>query len=276
MKLLNSAKFHNMNDHINAINLINEADAVAIFAGAGMSVDSGLNPFRGDDGIWTKSIIIDGKTYNHLDLMSHHAFIETPKIAWEFMLNLREKYHQTNPHEGYFKLLEILKDKEHFIVTSNIDEHFLKAGFDENRIFECHGSVNYMQCLDILEREVWLTPDINPMQLQSNNLPICPNCGSVCRPNVLLFGDWFWIPIRSTHQQIRYNNWCKEIKEKHKSIIAIEIGAGKTIRTIRNTAETFASTHHPLIRVNPFDFDIKKSNQISIQINAKEFLMSLK
>lgn len=134
-----------MNDHINAINLIKEADAVAIFAGAGMSVDSGLNPFRGDDGIWTKSIIIEGKTYNHLDLMSHHAFIETPKIAWEFMLNLREKYHQTSPHEGYYKLLEILKDKEHFIVTSNIDEHFLKAGFDENRIFECHGSLNYMQ-----------------------------------------------------------------------------------------------------------------------------------
>jgi NAD-dependent SIR2 family protein deacetylase len=76
--------------------LIKEADAVAIFAGAGMSVDSGLNPFRGDDGLWTKSMIIEGKTYNHLDLMSHHAFIETPITAWEFMFNLREKYHQTS------------------------------------------------------------------------------------------------------------------------------------------------------------------------------------
>jgi len=61
------------------INLIKEADAVAIFAGAGMSVDSGLNPFRGHDGLWTKSMIIEGKTYNHLDLMSHHAFIDTQK-----------------------------------------------------------------------------------------------------------------------------------------------------------------------------------------------------
>ena len=66
------------------------------------------------------------------------------------------------------------------------------------------------------------------------------------------------------------------IYEKHKSIIAIEIGAGKTIRTIRNTAETFASNNYPLIRVNPFDFDKKKPNHISIQMNAKEFLMSLK
>lgn len=253
-----------------AIDLINEAEAVAIFAGAGMSVDSGLNSFRGEDGLWTKSIIIEGKTYNHLDLMSHHAFIDNPKVAWEFILNLREKYNQTTPHVGYFKLLEILKDKEYFVVTSNIDEHFLKTGFDEHRIFECHGSVNYMQCLDVLEREVWLTPEIKTENLQLNDMPTCPNCGSMCRPNVLLFGDWFWIPIRSTHQQIRYNKWCKETKKR---IIAIEIGAGKTIRTIRNAAESFASPTYPLIRVNPFDFEIKKTNHISIQMNAREFLM---
>lgn len=258
-----------------AVKLILDADAVAIFAGAGMSVDSGLNAFRGDDGLWTKSISFEGKTYNHLDLMSHHAFIETPEVAWEFILSLKEKYEQANPHEGYYKLLNLIKDKEHFIVTSNIDEHFLKAGFDENCIFECHGSVNYMQCLDILEREVWLTPEIKAEKLQLAELPTCPNCGSICRPNVFLFGDWFWIPIRSTHQQIRYNKWCKEIKEKNKQIIAIEIGAGKTIRTVRNAAESFASNTFPLIRVNPFDFETKMSNHISVQMNAKEFLISL-
>ncbi len=257
------------------VNIIREADAIAIFAGAGMSVDSGLNAFRGDNGLWTKALSIEGKSYNHLDLMSHHAFIETPKVAWEFILSLKEKYELTNPHEGYYKLLSLIKDKEYFIVTSNIDEHFLKAGFGENSIFECHGSVNYMQCLDILEREVWLTPEIKTEKLQLADLPTCPNCGSICRPNVLLFGDWFWIPIRSTHQQIRYNKWSKEIKEKHKRIIAIEIGAGKTIRTVRNAAESFASNIFPLIRVNPFDFETKMSNHISFQMNAKEFLMSL-
>lgn len=260
-------------DVFKAIDLINKADAIVIFAGAGMSVDSGLHPFRGEDGLWSKSINLAGKSFDHLDLMSHHAFIETPEAAWEFILNLKEKYEKTNPHEGYYKLLNRLKDKEHFIVTSNIDEHFLKTGFDEHRIFECHGSVNYMQCMDILEREVWLTPDIKSENLQLKNLPVCPNCGGVCRPNVLLFGDWFWIPIRSTHQQIRYINWCAAINATQKNIVAIEIGAGKTIRTIRNAAEAFASTAYPLIRVNPFDFETKKSNHISIQMNAKEFLM---
>jgi NAD-dependent SIR2 family protein deacetylase len=257
------------------LNIIREADAIAIFAGAGMSVDSGINSFRGDDGLWTKTISIGGESYNHLDLMSHHAFIESPKVAWEFILNLKEKYERTNPHEGYYNLLSLIKDKEHFIITSNIDEHFLKAGFDENCIFECHGTVNYMQCLDILEREVWLTPEIKTENLQLADLPTCPNCGSICRPNVLLFGDWFWIPIRSTHQQIRYLNWCRKIKEIKKNVVAIEIGAGKTIRTIRNAAEMFASNKHPLIRINPFDFETKMSNHFSIKMNAKEFLMSI-
>ena len=261
--------------HINLIELINSADAVAVFAGAGMSVDSGLSPFRGDDGLWTKSISIEGKSYNHLDLMSHHAFIESPKEAWEFILNLNKKSEHTNPHEGYYKLLNTLKNKEYFIVTSNIDEHFLKAGFNENNIFECHGSVNYMQCLNILESEVWLTPDLKTENIQLSDLPTCPNCGSICRPNVLMFGDWFWIPIRSIHQQIRYNKWCKDIKETKKRVIAIEIGAGTTIRTIRKAAELFASNTFPLIRVNPFDAETKFYNHISVKMSAKEFLMLL-
>jgi hypothetical protein len=90
-----------------------------------------------------------------------------------------------------------------------------------------------------------------------------------------MFGDWFWIPIRSTHQQILYNKWCKEIKETKKRIIVIEIGAGKTIRTIRKAAELFASNTYPLIRVNPFDAETKMSNHISVQMSAKEFLMLL-
>ena len=264
-----------MNNLTTVIDLINSSDAVAVFAGAGMSVDSGLNPFRGNDGLWTKTISIDGKSYNHLDLMSHEAFIETPKEAWEFIVNLRDSYKKVTPHEGYYKLLNALKEKEHFIVTSNIDEHFLKAGFDENRIFECHGSINYMQCLDILEREVWITPTISAENLQLAELPICPNCGSICRPNISLFGDWFWIPIRSTHQQIRFISWSKEMKASKKRIIAIEIGAGKTIHTIRKAAASFASSDFPLIRINPFDSETEKDNHISIQMSAKDFLKLL-
>jgi NAD-dependent SIR2 family protein deacetylase len=259
-------------DHLSdAIKLINDAEAVAIFAGSGMSVESGLAPFRGKDGLWTKSIVLDDKMYDYMDLMSHHAFIENPKEAWGFILSLKEKYENTSPHVGYNKLLEKLDSKDYFIVTSNIDEHFLKVGFDENRIFECHGTINYMQCLDILEREIWTTPNFNKLDLESSIYPKCPNCGGFCRPNILLFGDWFWITTRSVHQQIRYQNWCKEVKASNKEVVVIEIGAGKTINTIRKASENLAKDNQ-LIRVNPFDFEVNEPNHISIPMNAGDFL----
>lgn len=254
--------------------LISNADAIAIFAGAGMSVDSGLDSFRGNNGLWTASIPIEGVEYNYLDLMTHQAFDENPIDAWKFIIRLKEKFEQTNPHEGYYHLLELLRDKDYFIVSSNIDDQFLKAGFDENKILEIHGSINFMQCMDILEREIWLTPDMNSYELRLDHLPRCPNCGGHCRPNILLFGDWFWISIRSVHQQLRFQKWSSEIKASKKKIVALEIGAGKTIPSIRKASETFAK-ECPLIRVNTMDYEIKAANHLSIQMGAKDFLLSI-
>jgi NAD-dependent SIR2 family protein deacetylase len=254
--------------------LISNADAIAIFAGAGMSVDSGLDSFRGNNGLWTTSIPIEGVEYNYLDLMSHQAFDENPIDAWKFITHLKEKFEQTNPHEGYYHLLELLRDKDYFIVSSNIDDQFLKAGFDENKILEIHGSINFMQCMDILEREIWLTPDMNSNELRLDNLPACPNCGGHCRPNILLFGDWFWISIRSVHQQLRFQKCKSEIKASKKKIVALEIGAGKTIPTVRKASENFAK-ECPLIRVNTMDYEIKAPNHLSVQMGAKDFLLSI-
>ena len=52
------------------------------------------------------------------------------------------------PHSGYFKLKELLQDKNHFIVTSNIDDHFRDAGFDETKLYEIHGRLNILQCVN--------------------------------------------------------------------------------------------------------------------------------
>ena len=254
--------------------LIYDADAIAVFAGAGMSVDSGLEAFRGNDGLWTKKLMLDGKEVNYYDLMSHSAFVETPNEAWGLIAYLMEKYTETTPHDGYFKLLELLKSKEYFVVTSNVDEHFLKAGFAEMNIFECHGSIFQMQCLDVTEKEIWLTPNISldkEKMLALNPLPKCPICNSNCRPNSYLFGDWFWVSTRSSHQQTRFNNWAKSVKEKYLNVLAIEFGAGKTINTIRKASENFAGDKFTLIRCNPNDFEVSKPNHIGVSVGAKEF-----
>ncbi len=260
------------------VSLIKNAEAIAIFAGAGMSVDSGLEQYRGENGLWTKSVTINNKTYKFEDLLTHIAFEETPYEAWGFIGNLIEKYKNTQPHSGYYQLLELLKNKEYFVITSNCDEYFKKAGFSHEKIYECHGSIFNMQCLNIKERGIHET---SPIKLDKNShlaldpLPKCPKCGENCRPNIYMFYDWFWESQNSVKQQINYNNWHKNILKTTDKIVAIEIGAGKTINTIRKLCEKFTENKHPLVRINPHDCEIVCKNQISIPDTAKNAISAI-
>ena len=258
----------------NIYKTIKEAEAIVVFAGAGMGVDSGLEQYRGTDGLWTKSVLINDKEIPFKDLLCHESFDTMPEQSWAFIAWLIDQYKHTIPHKGFEILLDLVNGKEYFIVTSNCDEQFQKAGFDTDKIWECHGSIFNMQCMDILERNVYKTPalevDKERMVLISN-VPKCPTCGLNCRPNMYLFYDWFWISNNSVAQQIKYNKWHKDIKVSGKKIVAFEIGAGKTIDTLRKAARNFTGEDIPLIRINPNDFEVHSANQIGVAMGATEF-----
>lgn len=115
--------------------MIRNAEAIAIFVGAGMGVDSGFEQYRGESGFWTKDISIKGKSIKYQDLMQHMAFEEMPNQAWVFIASLLEKYSETKPHDGFDKLLELIKNKEYFIVTiRNASENFIENEYPLIRI----------------------------------------------------------------------------------------------------------------------------------------------
>jgi hypothetical protein len=70
--------------------------------------------------------------------------------------------------------------------------------------------------------------------------------------------------------------WREKMVKSCRNIIALEIGAGKTIPTIRRYAENFAENNFPLIRINPQDFKINRSNHISIPLGAMDSLIRIK
>lgn len=258
---------------------LKNADAVAIFAGAGMSVDSGLEQYRGDDGLWTKSIILNNKTVNYYDLMKPAAFREEPELAWGLIGDRMKKYGSAEPHEGYTILKEMVIQKEYFIITSNIDEHFQKAGFDAKRILEFHGSIFNTQCMYNIECGIWETPNIrfDPIDMiTTSQIPMCPVCNSYCRPNIHLFDDDFFVPTISAEQQFRYMEWREKINLNCKNILAIEIGAGKTLPIIRNYAERFAGENNPLIRINLNDHETNQTNHISVPFGAKDTFVRIR
>lgn len=257
------------------VKLIENADCIIVLAGAGMSVDSGIPAYRGKDGFWSNELIINNHKINQFDLMSHQSFEENPDKSWSLIGYLIDMFENTTPHKGYFDLLEIIKQKDYFIYTSNIDKQFIKAGYKKDRIVECHGSIYKMQCTDILERENWQTPKINVDYSKftlNGDYPKCPNCNKPCRPNLFLFGDFFWISKEYLTQQNNYNKWKESIINSNKKIVVIEIGAGKTVNTLRKESANLAKQNIPIIRINNSDPEVENDNFISVNSTAKAAL----
>jgi NAD-dependent SIR2 family protein deacetylase len=202
-----------------------------------------------------------------------------PKLAWAFYGHRFNLYRETLPHQGFHILREIAMQKEfgYFVFTSNVDGQFQKAGFREDQIEEVHGSIHYLQCTRPCSSEIWEAGDqdirIDKEKFEAQDpLPVCPKCGALARPNILMFGDWSWLSQRSEEQSDRFMYYLHTLKVKKAKSVIIEIGAGKAIATVRSRSEQLAqSLNTELIRINPRDFEIPSNIKgIEIQTGSLE------
>jgi len=243
-----------MNNIQKAAEVIKNSDYVLITAGAGMGVDSGLPDFRGDEGFWRAYPIAKKLGLNFQALANPKWFNINPKLAWAFYGHRLNLYRNTNPHRGFRILKNLPQDK--FVFTSNVDGQFQKAGFDENKIVEIHGSIHYLQCSLPCSEIIWENNEniiINMDKFEAENFPHCPYCRNIARPNILMFGDFNFVEKRVDKQLKNLQNWLNKIRGK---IAIIEIGAGKAVPTVRNFSEKIRYNYpSTLIRINPRDYD---------------------
>jgi NAD-dependent SIR2 family protein deacetylase len=236
------------------------AEALVICAGAGMGVDSGLPDFRDDEGFWQAYPPAAKLGLSFAGLANPAWFDRDPGLAWGFYGHRFELYRTTAPHPG-FAVLRRWADRMPrgcFVFTSNVDGHFQKAGFAEDEIVECHGSLQHLQCVKPCCAATWPAPDgakftVDPATLRAQDgLPRCPMCGGLARPNVLMFGDGAWNPGRTAAQQIRFRLWLRRLVRG--KLLVVEVGAGTAISTVRQTAEQLAeAAGTPLVRINPHE-----------------------
>ncbi len=248
----------NMDQAIHAAaEAISGADAILIGAGAGMGVDSGLPDFRGKEGFWRAYPIFQKLGYSFEEMANPAWFEQDPPLAWGFYGHRLNLYRSTEPHMGYTMLKTWGEQKSGgvFVFTSNVDGQFQKAGFPESSIYECHGSIHHLQCIGPCSNAVWNNMDtkveIDEATLNAQPpLPRCPRCGKLARPNILMFGDWYWNSNRASEQQTRYTAWLKNLQGR--SLAILEFGAGKAVPTVRHQCESAAnSLQATLIRFNP-------------------------
>ena len=140
-----------------AASLIREADALLIGAGAGMGVDSGLPDFRGNEGLWRAYPKLGKHQISFVEIANPNAFADNARLAWGFYGHRLNRYRETQPHDGFRILQDMAKKLPHgaFVFTSNVDGQFQKAGFDESRIVECHGSIHHLQCCTPCSASIW-------------------------------------------------------------------------------------------------------------------------
>ena len=252
-----------------AANEIRSAEALLIGAGAGLGVDSGLPDFRGNEGFWRAYPPLARLGLSFVKLANPYWFHSDPEQAWGFYGHRRNLYRATEPHAG-FAILRRWAERMPagwFVFTSNVDGHFQRAGFDADRIVECHGSLEYSQCMRYCTHEIWAA-DSEPLGIDEATfrarppLPACRRCGGLARPNVLMFGDAEWLEERTLAQHARYESWRRNIRSRRLAVI--ELGAGTHIPSVRVECEAAGGT---LIRINPRESETR-SGSISLPLAA--------
>ena len=251
-----------------AAKLISQADGLIIGAGAGMGVDSGLPDFRGPKGFWGVYPALGEASLRFQDIANPAAFVEHPRLAWGFYGHRLSMYREVEPGPAFRILFEIAKRLRFgaFAYTSNVDGHFQKAGFDPDRVVECHGSILHLQCLDGCANDIWeasyFVPEVDVERCQLlNAMPTCPRCGGIARPNILMFGDVDWLGARATCQQQRFAEWRAKLERP----VVIEIGAGMAIPTVRFFGERQKC---PLIRINPNEDDVPNAGDVGLPVGG--------
>ena len=167
-----------------AARVIADSKYVVAMTGAGMSVESGIPPFRGTNGLWTK--------YGTPSMDGYRQFKADPEAYWnrqintqidEHILELREALRNALPHAGHFALVELVK-RGHIksVITQNIDGLDLKAGMGD-QLIEIHGNRSRLRCIGCSKRT-----DLNDFVPLFMPDP-CDECGQPVKFDAVMFGE---------------------------------------------------------------------------------------
>jgi len=164
---------------VKATEIINDSSHVTVFTGAGISVESGIPPFRGENGVWNK---YDPSKF------SIDYFHQNPKHSWELIKEVfYEIYNEARPNKAH----EILAQWENkgiidAVITQNIDGLHQRAG--SNEVYEFHGTTSRLVCLNC-NQKVRLEDEDDISELLADLPPKCPQCGGILKPDFIFFGE---------------------------------------------------------------------------------------
>lgn len=225
---------------------IKEADAVIIGAGAGLSTSAGFI-YSGER--FEKFFSDFGKKYGFSDMYSGGFYpYNTLEEHWGYWSRfIYVNRYMAPPKSLYNKLYELVKEKEYFVLTTNVDHCFQKAGFDKERLFYTQGDYGLFQCSEPCHKDTYDNEEIirnmvlsQGFQIEDGNLvlsnedeirmtipsdlvPHCPKCGKPMSMN--LRADNTFVEDKGWYDAAgRYELFIQE--HKNQNIVFLELGVG--------------------------------------------------
>ena len=206
-----------------------EAVAVVIGAGAGLSTSAGF-VYNGER--FEKYFSEFGKKYGFKDMYSGGFYpYETPEEMWAYWSKfIFVNRYMDAPKPVYEKLLELVKDKDYFVITTNVDHCFQKAGFDKSRLFYTQGDYGLFQCSEPCHDETYENEEMiramveqqKDMKIPTGLIPKCPKCGKPLTMN--LRSDDKFVEDQGWHEAARrYRDFLNSLDGK---ILYLELGVG--------------------------------------------------
>jgi NAD-dependent SIR2 family protein deacetylase len=244
---------------------IEKADLIIIGVGSGLSSAAGL---LYDDfatfAAWFPGYHEHYGLHNSNEAIFYHfpSFEEYYAFWSRFIFTVRYKYPAGKP---YLDLYRIIKDKNHFILTTNTDGQFLKASFNPEKICTPQGDYAFFQCSQPCNNKIYHNKNMvqtmlshignTDFAIQTEDIPYCPDCGKLLIPNIRNAGNFVEEPWIKNYMEI--NNLLSV--HKGQNILLLELGVGfNTPGIIRFPFEllTLQRKNTELIRINLNDKEI--------------------
>jgi len=209
---------------------IDNADAIVIGAGSGLSTAAGLT-YSGERFERTFGAFIE--KYDLTDMYSSGFYpFKTEEERWAYWSkHVFHNRYDVTAGEVYLNLLERIKDKEYFVLTTNVDHQFWLAGFDDERVFATQGDYGKIQCAKPCHQKIYDNEEMIRKMVQvekeckvpSDLIPKCPVCGGPM--DMHLRKDDTFVEDEAWHEaHKRYQTFIKTHHQKE--IVFLELGVG--------------------------------------------------
>ena len=213
--------------------MIDKAEAIVIGAGAGLSTSAGFT-YSGER--FEKYFGDFASKYGFGDMYSGGFYpFETPEELWAYWSRyIMINRYMDAPKPVYQKLLSLVKDKDYFVITTNVDHCFQKAGFDKKRLFYTQGDYGLFQCSEPCHEKTYdnetqiraMYDAQKDMKIPVELIPYCPVCKKPMRMN--LRSDDTFVQDEGWYEAAeRYNAFLmKHRVDEDGKVLLLELGVG--------------------------------------------------